>query len=343
MKWQEDNSLERPDGVSPLAVVRLVRVPPELAGRRLDVFLTETLRNTSRTRSQAIIENSAFSVSGKPLRSSDRVRAEDRVALWRLPVDQLDEDIVLPILYEDEHLLVIDKPAPLTVHPSARHYQATVTKVLEGLRPNERITLIHRLDKETSGVLLIARTKEADRAFKLLLEHRSLAVMGVGKPRAVSPMAKTYLAITWGVPPDGLVELALEADPHPLRVKMRVTHKTGGMDSATRFRVIEDLGDYALVECQLLTGRQHQIRVHLAALGCPVVGDKLYGPDDSCHARGSDGTLTADDLRKLELPRQALHAHRYQLRHAITGEELDLKAPLPDELSEFLDSVRQSR
>jgi 23S rRNA pseudouridine1911/1915/1917 synthase len=323
----------RPGTVPTDAFSRIFRVPPEHAGMRLDVFLSSVLRNTSRTRAKLIAERGVFSLDGTKLRPSDRLRAESRIAVWRSPIDEAEGPIALPTLHEDDHLLVIDKPPLLTVHPTARYHNVTVIKILAASRPEEPLSLIHRLDRETSGILLVARTREADRAFKRLLEDRSLAAAG---GRVDASLTKTYLAVTWGVPEEGLIDLPLERDPdNPLRVKMRVARPGTGLEARTQIRVIDRLDGYALVSCRLLTGRQHQIRVHLAARGCPIVGDKLYGPDDRLLARAADGELTPEDLERLELPHHALHAHRYQLPHAITGTPLDLVAPLPETLTSF--------
>jgi 23S rRNA pseudouridine1911/1915/1917 synthase len=328
----------RPPTVSKDAFSRVFRVPPEQAGMRLDVFLSSVLRNTSRTRAKLIAEKGVFSVNGSKLRASDRLRGETFIVVWRSPIDEAEGPLELPVVYEDEHLLVIDKPPLLTVHPTARYHNVTVIKILGAQRPDEPLSLIHRLDRETSGILLVARTREADRAFKRLLEDKSVAAAG---GCADPTLMKTYLAITWGVPKDGLIDLPMDHDTdNPLRVKMKVVRPGAGLEARTEVRVLERTEAYALVACRLLTGRQHQIRVHLAAVGCPVVGDKLYGPDDRMLARAADGELTDDDLARLELPHHALHAHRYQLRHAITGAALDLVAPLPDTLASFWEQKR---
>jgi len=322
---------------------------------RLDVFLQTRLRNTSRTRARAIVANSAFSTSGRRLRPHDRIRGEDWIALWRPAFEDEEPELDLEILHEDEHLLAVDKPPHLAVHPTARYHRNTVIKRLEAQRPGEFLSLIHRLDRETSGILLVARSPEADRAFKRVLEDRSVAVAAEAAGRAdrggtagpaVRPCAsdvpaveKTYLAITWGVPRSGMIDAPLEPDSdNPLRVKMRLAKPGRGLEARTDLTVLEQRAGYALVACELHTGRQHQIRVHLASVDCPVVGDKLYGPDERLLARAADGQLTEEDLARLELARHALHAHRYVLPHPMTGETLFLESELPPDLLLFWES-----
>ncbi len=337
-RWKEAD-LDRPSEVDQQATSRMLRVPAELAGTRLDVFLHLSLRNTSRTRAKRIAEQAAFDVNGKRIRPNQRLRADEHVVLWRVPIDELDEDLALPELYRDEHIVAIDKPAGLTVHPTASHYNHTVIKMIEHRYPGRYVSLIHRLDRDTSGVLLLGLSPTADRAFKRLLE--ATITVPEGKSCEVT---KTYQAITWGVPEEGLIDLPLERDPtNSLRVKMRIAAPNTGLEARTLIRHIDVCDGYALVECQLLTGRQHQIRAHLAARGTAIVGDKLYGPDERLHARAADGKLTEADQELLELPRQALHAHRYQLWHALTWQRLDLRAPLPDDLCEFWERVSGRR
>lgn len=326
----DESAVVRPEGVPEGAIRRVLRVPPDAAGQRLDVFVQAQLRRTSRTRAQRIVEKSAFDPTGKRLRSNDRVREGTLILLWREPFEPDEEQPPLPILYEDPHLLVVDKPPLVAVHPTARYHKHTVITRLREARPNEFLTLVHRLDRETSGILLVARTPAADRAFKRVLEDRTL---GRGAPE---PLEKTYLSITHGIPPAGDITLPLELDAeNSLRVKMRIATPGTGLEARTGVSIVETCAGYALVRCALHTGRQHQIRAHLSALGCPVVGDKLYGPDERMLARAADGVLTEDDLELLELPRHALHAHRYALRHPVTLEPLELTSPLPADLAEF--------
>jgi len=335
----EDESREqpkRPDSVGEDFIVRVLRVPPESAGMRLDRFLSHELRQTSRTRAQAIARASAYTWDGRSLRASERLRAEERIVLWRAPLDEAAPPTAVRVVYEDAHLLAIDKPAMMTVHPTARHHTQTVIKTLERERPGQFLSLVHRLDRETSGVLLVAKTKEADRAFKMRLEERSiLAARAAERGDGAGEFDKTYLGITWGTPEPGLCSEPLEEDPSPVRVKMRIARKDSGLPARTGIHVLGRASTYALVRLDLYTGRQHQIRVHLAHRGTPIVGDKLYGPDERLLTRAADDELSAEDLARLELPRHALHAWEHRLTHAITGQALSIRAPLPPDLCEF--------
>jgi 23S rRNA pseudouridine1911/1915/1917 synthase len=344
----------RPGRVPEDAIQRVIRVPPEFAGTRLDVFVKLQLRNTSRTRARAIIKNSAFSPEGIPLRHNSRVQANQYLILWRPRFEEEVEETPLAILFEDDWLLVVDKPPFVAVHPTARYYHSTLIKRLEVQRPNEFFSLVHRLDRETSGLVLIAKTRASERAFKRLLEDRSVQAMVVAenetylqmrkserlaferRARTAQPVRKTYLALTWGTPPNGTIDTPLEVDTdNPLRVKMRLAPKGTGLEARTDVSVLETRGRYALISCELHTGRQHQIRLHLASLGCPVVGDKLYGPNERFLARAADKELTDEDLRLLELPRHALHAHRYEMPHPFTDQNLVVMSPLAADLELF--------
>jgi 23S rRNA pseudouridine1911/1915/1917 synthase len=302
-----------------------------VAGQRVDVFLQSQLKRTSRTRAQFIVRNSAYDASGRRLRPGERVQANQHVLLWRPPWDETPVPTDIPVLYEDEHLLAVSKPAGLPVHPTARYHRNTVIKLLEDARPEQWLSLGHRIDRETSGVLLLSKNAECDRELKKALEARD----GIDK---------TYEAITWGIPGDGAetfrVDQPLELDPESkTKVKMRIGITPDALDAATIFHVVatttSDGRPYARVRCDLLTGRQHQIRVHLASVGTPIVGDKLYGPDEELFARGADGELTEDDLAELEHPRHALHAARLALTHPITRAPLVIEAPLPPDLAEL--------
>lgn len=329
----ERPDVARPDDVEQDAVLTVFRVPKEMAGMRADVFMSTQLKNTSRTRAKIIVQAAARYIDGTRLKPNVRLVAEQYIALWRPAWDEVEVPREIPILFEDEHLIVINKPAGLPVHPSARYYRNTVVKMLEARYLSEHLVLGHRLDRDTSGVLVLARTFEADRRIKKQFSNK----IGVHK---------AYQAISWGWPEESTqrVELPLERDPvSRLRCSMRVAKPGEGLYAATVVTVLQrrrrQHRKYALVRCDLETGRQHQIRVHLSAIGCPVVGDKIYGPDEQLHARGSDGTLTDEDHRTLELPRHALHAWRMEFEHPITGARLEIEAPLPNDMRTFLEGL----
>lgn len=341
-----------PPGVTEGSVVTVFRVPAEHAGQRVDVFVQAHLNRTSRTRAQAIVRASAYDGAGRKLVPNDRVRPDQTILLWRAPWDETPVPTEVPVVFEDDHLMAVDKPAGLPVHPTARYHKNTLIKVLEATRPDcAFLSLGHRLDRETSGVMLVSKTRACDRALKKQLEDRE-------------GIEKTYLAVTWGVPAPGpglvgvmgdarrfRIERAMEADDvSPLRVKMRVSDRASALRASTVVEIVEtrrgagadaEAGprEYALVRCGLETGRQHQIRVHLASMGTPVVGDKLYGPDERAFARAADGELTEDDEAMLEMPRHALHAARLAMPHPITGAPLAVEAPLPRDMSDFWASL----
>lgn len=310
---------------------------------RVDVFVQSQLRNTSRTRAHDIVQKTAYSPSGRRFKPSDRIKLDDEVVLWRPSLNEDETPFEFKIVFEDEHLLVIDKPPLMAVHPTARHHTNTVLKRLEAARPQQFLSLIHRLDRETSGLLLLGKSASADRLFKRVLEDRSISAARAEDTSDLDSetFQKTYLAITRGIPEHSLIDQPVELDPdNPLRVKMRIA-PSGGLPARTGISVSETRQGFALVRCRLHTGRQHQIRLHLATVGCPLVGDKLYGQDERLLARAADGELTDEDRALLVLPRHALHATHYRLRHAVTGEQLELHAPLPDDLSAFWRTLAQ--
>ncbi len=324
-------------------MVTVFRVPPESSGQRLDVFVQHELRRTSRTRTQQIIKLSAYDESGRRLKSNDRVRAFQHVLLWRAAWDEEPVPTEIPVLFEDEHFLAVDKPPNLPVHPSARYHKNTLINLLKAERPGAFLSLVHRLDRETSGVIMVAKTAAADRALKRQFELRD-------------DVEKTYYAITWGHPRRGgrdahdetgesfRYECRVELDPdNPHRVKMRLGDGPDSLHSATRFTVHETkerLGrTYARVTCDLETGRQHQIRLHLASLGTPIVGDKLYGPDQELFGRGVDNELTEGDVALLELPRHALHARRLSFTHPVGGARITVDAGIPADLADFWETL----
>jgi 23S rRNA pseudouridine1911/1915/1917 synthase len=331
-----NESPEPPAGVEEGSVVTVFRVPPEMAGMRLDQFLQNHLKRTSRTRTQEIIKASAYGSAGQRLRSNHRVLTEERIFLWRAPWDEDPVPQDLPVLYEDDFVLAINKPSGVPVHPTARYHKNTVIKMLEALRPDQHLSLGHRIDRETSGVLLLSKTPRSDSALKrLFMDHDCIQ--------------KTYRGITYGVPPEAefVVDSPLELDlSSATKVKMRVARPGRGLVARTTFRVkeVRRRGDerFALLDCDLHTGRQHQIRVHLASIGFPLVGDKLYAFDESLFTRDRDGQATDDDREKLLIERHALHAARIALPHPVFRDELVVDAPLPPDIAAFWDSLERA-
>ncbi len=335
-----ENLVVRPADVADGCVVTVFRVPPEVAGQRVDVFLQSQMKRTSRTRAQEILILSAYDGAGRRLRKGSRVFPEQQIVLWRAPWDETPVATDIGILYEDEHLVAVNKPANLPVHPTARYHKNTLINLLKASRPGEWLSLGHRIDRETSGVLLVSKTPLCDRTLKRQLEQRD-------------DIEKTYVALTWGAPllagaddPRKFrYEKSLELDlASKYKVKMRIGQTPTALYAATRFTVEETRyatpeRAYSRVRCELETGRQHQIRVHLASLGAPIVGDKLYGPDEAMFARSADGELTPADSALLELPRHALHAAQLALAHPMTGERLVIDAPLPRDMAGFWDAL----
>ena len=228
----------------------------------------------------------------------------------------------LPVLREDPTFYALEKPAHIAMHPTAKFHFSTVTAVLRERFPDEALQITHRLDLETSGVLLIARSREAAVALKRAFAKRKVH--------------KRYLAIVTGaLEGEGVVDGPLGLAGGLVRVKMAV--RPDGLASRTRWRALERHDGYTLVECFPETGRQHQIRAHLDSIGHPVAGDKLY-PDEQVFADYQDHGWEAVADR-LDLPRQALHAAGLEFPHPVTGEPVTVLSPLPAELRSFLDEL----
>jgi 23S rRNA pseudouridine1911/1915/1917 synthase len=314
----------RPEGVPDDALTSVFTVNPEVAGHRLDRWFAIELPRLTRTRAQRIVETWAFDAQGRQLRPSHRVRDGEVIVVFRPRWEEPDAPREVPVLYRDAHMIAVDKPAGLPVHPSARYHQNTLTTVLSERFPEERFALAHRLDRETSGVLLAARTLPAERALKRAFAGRDVH--------------KTYLAVVHGEVVLDRFEvdapLGLEGADVSVKMCVRAEH-LGGAASLTRVEVIERLAGYTLVAAHPETGRQHQIRVHLAHAGHPIVGDKLYAHGDEVFLRCLDGPLDDETAALLELPRHALHAHAIEFPHPETGATTRVEAPLPDDLRAF--------
>ncbi|MCZ6806348.1 MAG: RluA family pseudouridine synthase [Deltaproteobacteria bacterium] len=310
-----------PPGCDPTSILLTFPVAPEHAGQRLDRFVQSRIPRLSRTRAQEIVRSCAYRADGTRRRPSERVRTGETVLLVRPPFEEPHVPLFFDVLYEDDAILAVDKPSGLPVHPSATYHKNTLTFLLRERFGNDAPQIAHRLDRETSGLLLCGRTPEAERALKNAFESRRVS--------------KRYLAIVRGVIPDdeGRIELPIDQAKEGLRILMEVTPPGEGYPSVTRFRVVARSDQATLVALAPESGRQHQLRVHLSALGFPILGDKLYGPEGVQPFLDYIETGMTDELRqRLGHERQALHAYELTFDHPTSGDRLTLHAPLPDDL-----------
>ena len=306
----------------PTTITHRFVVEAECDGWRLDRFLQKRIPRLSRARVQRVIRGECW-LDERACRPSSSVLPGQVVRFIRPAPIEPEVPRTLPVLYTDESFYVLDKPAGIAMHPTAKFHYATVTAVLRELFPTEKLEICHRLDLETSGALVVARTKEATIAIKKAFARRHIE--------------KTYLAVAHWPEGDrlaesGVIDLPLGLEEKGLtRVKMVVTPiDKGGLPSRTRYEVLERRGSYALVQCHPETGRQHQIRAHLDAIGAPIVADKLY-PDAQIFVDYQDSGWEAVEER-VPLRRHALHAQRIVFPHPTTGVPVEVRSPLPDEL-----------
>jgi 23S rRNA pseudouridine1911/1915/1917 synthase len=312
----------------------------KVEGTRLDAYLAAMFTDYSRSLIQEAIKAGQVHVNGKPAKASYRVRFDDHIRL-ELPTPTHDlpvaEDIPLNVLYEDEFLAIINKPADMVVHPAKGHWSGTLVNAilhqfdeLSDINGSQRTGIVHRLDRDTSGAILIAKEEQTHRDMSLQFEQRKVF--------------KEYHALTQGVldRDSDYIEARITRHPHD-RVKMAVTHdEDEGRDACSYYEVIERFRGYSYVRVHPRTGRTHQIRVHLASVGCPVLADKVYSSRDSL--RLSDLMPGLDPLQdEVLLTRQALHAHRLRFTHPRTKRIIEAEAPLPEEFMRALNELRQHR
>jgi 23S rRNA pseudouridine1911/1915/1917 synthase len=296
----------------------VLAVPPSAAGERLDRFLAGVEEVGSRAAAERLLEQRRVRVDGVAARKSHRLAGGERLEL-ELPESRSSElepeELPLRVAYEDEHLLVVDKPAGIVVHPSAGHGRGTLVHgllahAIAGGGEPERPGIVHRLDRDTSGLLVVARSDEAHRRLQRLLRRRELT--------------REYLALVRGRPRSrrGRIEAALGRDRRdPTRISLDTLTPR---EAVTNFEVAELMPRHALLRVSLETGRTHQIRVHLAAVELPVAGDPLYG-------------ISGD----LGLERQFLHAARLAFAHPFSGEPVEVDSPLPPDLAAALERARE--
>ena len=310
---------ELPPGCDPESILLTFPVAREHAGMRLDRFLQTRIPRISRTRANAIVRNCAYRADGTRRRASDRVRAGEVVLIVRPPMNEPPTPQEFGVLYEDEDVLAVDKPAGLPMHPTATYHKHTLSWLLSARYGPSAPQFAHRLDRETSGVVVCGKHGKAEVALKLAFERREVK--------------KVYLAIVRGVFEDArrVVDLPLGPKGEGLHVLMTV--REDGARAVTHVERLEVREGASLLRLSPESGRQHQLRVHLAALGTPIVGDKLYGPDGPApFLEVIDEGPTDTLLAALGHGRQALHAHALTLPHPRTGEPLALESPLPEDL-----------
>ena len=302
------------------ADVREITFTVETGGERLDTVIAAHVDGLSRSLAHRLIKEGSVTVNGEPRKASFRVQAGDEVTAM-LPEETGDpvvaEDIPLDVVYEDDVMLVVNKPAGMVVHPALGHSSGTLVNALLAYCPAvadvgglERAGIVHRLDKDTSGVILVAKDEQTRGALQRLFKRRQVD--------------KTYLALVEDRvdPREGIIEAPVGRDK---RNRKRMAVVRGGREAYTAYRVREYVGEYTLLEVRPRTGRTHQIRVHLAWIGYPIVGDTVYG------------------RRRQELLRGRffLHAARLEFKHPVSGDEVVVEAPLPEELQSILQWLRR--
>ncbi|MDY6797648.1 MAG: 23S rRNA pseudouridine(1911/1915/1917) synthase RluD [Pseudomonadota bacterium] len=303
-------------------------IPPELSDRRLDQAAAELMPEHSRSRLQGWIRNGTLTLNGRQCKPRDKVMLGDRIDLDAEPEVQVTweaEAIELDVVYEDEHLLVINKPAGLVVHPAAGHADGTLVNALLNYAPEvenlPRAGIVHRLDKDTSGIMVVARSLIAHTSLVDQLQERT--------------MGREYEAVVVGTMTGGATVDA-PIGRHPTdRKKMAVV--ATGKPAVTHYRLLERFAAHTHIRCKLESGRTHQIRVHMAHVHHPLVGDPAYGG----RLRLPKGTT--EELREelARFQRQALHARQLTLEHPETGEILSWETPLPEDMVQLLTALRK--
>ena len=305
-----------------------VRLSPAHAGWRLDRALADAVPTLSRERLKALIRSGALS-EGAVRDPASKVKGDEAFTLAvpePEPADNVAQDIPLDILFEDDHLLVLDKPAGLVVHPAAGNRDGTLVNALlhhcagrlSGIGGVARPGIVHRLDKDTSGLMLVAKTDVA---------HEGLA-----KQFAAHSIDRRYRAIVGGVPrlASGKIDAPL-ARSSANRKKIAIQEEGRGKRAVTRWRVLEPLREAALVECRLETGRTHQVRVHMASIGHALLGDSVYGGGAKSHRKL---------LQELDFHRQALHSAEVEFTHPVTKGRLSFASPLPSDMQQLFKALR---
>ncbi|MDY6816171.1 MAG: 23S rRNA pseudouridine(1911/1915/1917) synthase RluD [Pseudomonadota bacterium] len=303
-------------------------VPPDLSDRRLDQAAAALMPGHSRSRLQGWIKDGTLTVNGEARKPRDKVILDDVIELDAEPEVQVSweaEDIELDIVYEDEHLLVINKPAGLVVHPAAGHAAGTLVNAVLSYAPEvenlPRAGIVHRLDKDTSGIMVVARS---------LIAHTSLV-----DQLQTRTMGREYDAVVVGTLTGGAT-IDAPIGRHP-RERKKMAVVSSGKPAVTHYRLVERFAAHTHIRCKLESGRTHQIRVHMAHVKHPLVGDQLYGG----RMRLPKGST--EELREVlsGFNRQALHARQLTLEHPETGEVLTWEVPLPEDMVHLIEALRK--
>jgi len=329
--------METPPQLSsrPLDIVAKLKVE----GLRLDQYLVAQYPDYSRSLIRKAIDAGSVLVNGGPAKASYKVRNGDQIRIW-LPEstheDPAAEDIPLQTLYEDEYLAIINKPYDMVVHPARGNWSGTLVNALRfhfnelsGINGDYRAGIVHRLDRDTSGVILVAKDEATHRDLSIQFERRKVF--------------KEYVAITAGEldRDSDYIERRIGRHPHD-RIKMVATDEEDAKEASSFYEVIERFAGYTFCRIHPRTGRTHQIRVHLASIGCPVLADKIYsGRDRLVLSDLKPGVDPADD--EVLMPRQALHARRLRLYHPRLRRTIEAEAPLPPEFEKTLAALRKYR
>ena len=301
---------------------KLIQASAEHYGIRIDRFLSEQLPEHSRSYIQKLIKDGQVSIEGKAVKSNYKITGSEEIALLipdQVIPDILPEDIPLDILYEDQDLIVINKPKGMVVHPATGHYSGTLVNALmyhckdelSGINGVMRPDIVHRIDRNTTGSLLVCKNDFAHNAIAEQLKVHSIT--------------RRYRAIVHGNLKDDQGTVDAPIGRHPIDRKKMAIEPRNGRDAITHYHVLERFGNYTYIECQLETGRTHQIRVHMSSIHHPIVGDDVYGPA-KCPFSGLQG--------------QTLHAQVLGFIHPRTGEYMEFSAPLPEYFENLLTKLR---
>lgn len=315
-------------------------VKARMVGKRIDAYLSSRYPDYSRSVMQKVIDAQAVHVNGQAVKASYRVKLDDVIRVW-LPELADDapapEDIPLEVVYEDHAFTVVNKPAGMVVHPAKGNWTGTLVNALQfhfdrlsTVAGEHRPGIVHRLDRDTTGLLIVAKDDLAHRHLASQFEQRTIH--------------KEYLALVAGVPERDSDYIEKPIGFHPTnREKMAIRlPEDGGKEAVTFYQVIERFRGHAYVRCKPLTGRTHQIRVHLAHIGHPILADKAYSGRDRI-TRGDLLGTGVDDEHAVLIDRQALHAHTLRLTHPLTGQPLEFVAPLPEDMARTLMMLRNRR